>query len=188
MSEDARSAGNRTVSGWETRVLNVFAVLIIVMMVIIALQVLLSILDVNPVLTFSSVWPLFGRAVTLNSLLDFQWHLLVLIVLLPCAIAWRRDAHVRVDFIYVGLSARRRATIELVGHLFLTAPFIAMIVPAAWSFMMRAWTSSEMSANGGLTDRFLVKAVLPLGFALLGVVLLLDLPKLARRIAARKGD
>lgn len=162
-------------------VLNMFAVLVIVLMLAIVAQVVLSVLDVNPVATFQSALPLLGRAITLNSLLDFQWHLLVIVGLLPAALVWRRDGHVRVDFLYQQMGARGRARVDLAGHLALTGPFLVMCIPASWSFMVRAYASAEMSASGGLTDRFLIKTVLPLGFVLIALVLVAELPRLARR-------
>lgn len=164
------------------RALDVFAALVVVLMLAICLQVLASALDLNPLATFRRAWPLVGEAITLNSLLDFQWHLLVVIALLPTALVWRRDGHVRVDFLYTGFGDRGRAAVDLAGALLLTLPFLVMAVPASWSFMRRAWLSSEMSASGGLTDRWLIKAALPLGFVLLGVVVLAELPGLARRV------
>ncbi|MGP1396431.1 MAG: TRAP transporter small permease subunit [Inquilinaceae bacterium] len=181
----AGTAGRAPV--WETWTLNFFAGLTILLMVAIAVQVACSFFDINPLVAFTTAVPVLGRAVTLNSLLDLQWHFLVIIGLLPSALVWRRDRHVRVDFLYAGWTPRRRAWIDLIGHLLLTAPFLAMCIPASWAFMERAWVSAEMSPNGGLTDRFLIKAMLPAGFVLLAAALVADLPGLARRALGR-GD
>ena len=54
------------------------------------------------------------------------------------------------------------------------------MLPAAWRFMLRAWTSDEGSRNGGLADLWLIKAVLPLGLALLAVAVLAETTRLAR--------
>lgn len=167
---------------WAEAVLSVFAVLVIILMLAIGAQVLFSVLDINPVLVFDADLPLLGSALTLNSLLDFQWHLLVVVALLPAGLVWLRDGHVRVDFIYANQSGRRKATIELVGHVVFTAPFLAMCVPAAWSFMMSAYRSGQGSANGGLNDLFLIKATLPLGLALLALVLVFDTGVQLRRL------
>ena len=65
-----------------------FAVLVLILMVAIGIQVFASRFDLNPLLEFSEKLPLVGRALTLNSLLDFQWHLLCIIGLLPAGIVW----------------------------------------------------------------------------------------------------
>lgn len=166
-------------------VLQLFALLIILLMLIIVLQVLLNLAGINPLQTFSTSLPLFGRAITLNSLMELQWHLLVIVGLLPCALVWRMNGHVRVDFLYSKWTDARQAKIDLLGNLCLTIPFLALCLPASWDFMMRAWHSAETSTNGGLTDRFAIKAILPLGFALLGLILLVELPGLLRRALAR---
>lgn len=162
-------------------ILTLFAMLIILLMLIIVLQVALNLVGLNPLHTFTHSLPLFGRAITLNSLMELQWHLLVIIGLLPCALVWRMNGHVRVDFLYAKWSDARQAKVDLLGNLILTIPFLILCLPASWNFMMRAWQSAEVSTNGGLSDRFAIKAVLPLGFAILGIVLLLELPALLRR-------
>lgn len=171
--------------GWERVVLNAFAVLVIALMALVCLQVLASALDINPLVTFERTLPLFGDAVTINSLLDLQWHLLALIALLPAAIVWRRDAHVRVDFLYARMSERARGAVELTGHALLTAPFLALCVPAAWSFAATALASGQGSPNDGLDDLWLIKATLPLGLSLIGVALVADLPVQLRRVTGR---
>lgn len=165
-----RRAGRR----WSDLVVDVFALLVIVLMLAIATQVVGNLFDVNPVLTFRESLPLFGDAVTLNSLLDLQWHLLAVIALLPAGIVWLRDTHVRVDFLYARLGPRGRSMIDLLGNLIFAAPFLAMSIPAGWSFAMRAWRSGEGSANGGLNDLWIVKMMLPVGLGLLALAVVLE--------------
>lgn len=161
--------------------LDVFAVLVIVLMIIITLQVVCSLLGINPLTKFQSSLPLLGKSITLNSLTELQWHLLVVIGLLPCAIVWRIDAHVRVDFLYNRYGYKYRKRVDLLGNLFLTLPFLILCIPASWNFMERAWRISEASNNSGLIDRYLVKAMLPAGFLILGAVVVLELPSLFRQ-------
>ncbi|MEM7521908.1 MAG: TRAP transporter small permease subunit, partial [Pseudomonadota bacterium] len=101
--------------------------------------------------------------------LDFQWHLLVITGLLPAGLVWLMDRHVRVDFIYAGQSSRTKARINLTGNLLFALPFFALVLPAAWGFVIRAWTSDEGSRNGGLNDLWLIKSFLPLGLGLLAL-------------------
>lgn len=150
------------------------AVAIIALMGCIVLQVALSAIDVNPVATFESALPLLGKAITLNSLLDAQWHLLVISGLLPAGIVWVRNGHVRVDFLYQSMGPAAQARIDVAGNLLFAAPFFVLILPASWDFMLRAWTSDEGSRNDGLNDLWLIKSVLPLGLALLALAVLAD--------------
>ncbi|WP_421853204.1 TRAP transporter small permease subunit [Oricola sp.] len=160
--------------------LGVLAVATIVLMGLIVLQVLFSAADINPVLTFETSLPLIGKAVTLNSLLDLQWHLLVIIGLLPAGIIWLVDRHVRVDFFYQTRGPRWQARLNLLGNVLFAAPFFALVLPASWNFMARAWKADEGSRNAGLNDLWLIKAVLPLGLALLALAVLIETLRLIR--------
>jgi TRAP-type mannitol/chloroaromatic compound transport system permease small subunit len=46
--------------------------------------------------------------------------------------------------------------------------------------MRRAWTSDEAARNGGLNDLWLIKAVLPLGLALLALAVVIETLRLLR--------
>ncbi len=121
MEQDGRKI---VVSGWQHWMLTVFGGAVVMLMLAITLQVICALFDINPIMRFETDLPLLGQALTLNSLLDFQWHLLALIALMPAALVWLRDGHVRVDFLYAQQSQRRRAWTELIGHAVLTAPFL----------------------------------------------------------------
>ena len=156
------------------------AVAMLALMLSIVAQVVFSAFDVNPVLAFGAEVPLLGRAVTLNTLLDLQWHLLVLAGLLPAGLVWLMDGHVRVDFLYRRVTDRARARVDLIGNIVFAAPFLALSLPAAWTFLMRAWTSDEASRNNGLNDLWLIKSVLPAGLALLALAVLIETLRLLR--------
>ena len=178
--------GMRRDWGWLSRFpLMWLAWAVIVLAGAIALQVLASALDLNPLVRFGATLPLVGDALWLNGLLDLQWHLLVAIGLLPAGIVWLRDRHVRVDVIQARLPPRGQAVVDLIGNLVFAAPFLTLIVPAAWAFARRAWTLDEGSASGGLNDLWLVKSLLPLGLALLAVAIALETVRLARGLARR---
>ena len=157
------------------------AVGLIVLMLAIVAQVALNALKINPVWTFSRPVFLFGHAVTLNSLLDVQWHLLVAVGLLPIGPIWLRNGHVRVDFIYSGLARRWRTGIDLLGNLLFALPFFVLTIPAAWDFTVRAWRTDEGSRNAGLNDLWLIKSALPLGIGLLALGVLIETIRLAGR-------
>lgn len=173
------------ISLFETRMrkmfLNLFAILIILLMLTIAIQVISSWLGVNPLVKFQKSLLLFGKSITTNSLTELQWHLLVLVGLLPCALVWRMNGHVRVDFLYAKYGSKYRSRVDFLGNVFLTLPFLALCLPASWRFAVRAWRIAETSSNAGLIDRFLVKGILPLGFFILAVIVLLELPQLFRQ-------
>ena len=111
--------------------------------------------------------PLFGSRLTMASLTELEWHLLGVIVMLGAAFTMVEERHVRVDLIYANLSDRKKVTIDLLGDIFLLLPFCAIIFWLSLGFVDLAYRSGEKSDYGGLTDRYLVKAIIPLGLALL---------------------
>jgi len=174
MKDDIEDVNHQAKRDWAQLPLNLFAAIILLLIAAISFQVFFSLFDINPIASFESKLPLIGKAITLNSLLDLQWHFLCIVGLLPAAIVWLKDGHVRVDFIYNRQSVRRKNVIELFGHLIFSVPFFVMAVPAAWQFMMSAYRSGQGSSNDGLNELFLVKATLPLGLGLIALVLAWD--------------
>jgi TRAP-type mannitol/chloroaromatic compound transport system permease small subunit len=115
---------------------------------------------------------LLGSGITVNTMIDLQWHIFAVIVLFGGAYAFRDNAHVSVDFLSAGFSPRTRAIVRVVCDLIFVLPFCAIIVWYGSKFAMTAFTSGEGSNYGGLQDRWLIKSMVPLGFALLGIVAL----------------
>jgi TRAP-type mannitol/chloroaromatic compound transport system permease small subunit len=101
---------------------------------------------------------------------ELQWHLYALGFLAGLSYGVQADAHIRVDVVSERLSPRTRAWIDLYGTLLLLLPFVALIVVYGVPFAWHAWESGEISPSpGGLPYRWIIKASLPLGFALLGL-------------------
>lgn len=150
------------------------AVAVILMMLAVLVQVAASRAGVTTVLHLPSEWPLFGTAITLNSLTDLQWYLLALIALLPAGIVWLRGVHVRVDFLFANLGPRGQATIDLIGLVVFALPFLILIVPDAWTAVVTSFNRGEASPDGGMTDRFIARASMPIGLGLLGIALLFE--------------
>mgnify|MGYP000088105498 CR=1 FL=1 len=112
---------------------------------------------------------LLGSGLTVNTMIDLQWHIFALLVLFGGAYAFRDNAHVSVDFLSASFSPRTRAVIRVLGDLIFVLPFCVIIVWFGTKFAMTAFTSGEGSNYGGLQDRWLIKACVPFGFGLLGV-------------------
>lgn len=162
--------------------LRILAAGVVVLMGAIVLQVVCSALDINPLASFQADIPLLGKAITLNSLLDFQWHILVIIGLVPAGLVWLQGTHVRVDFLYNPMTPQWKARIDLAGNLLFAVPFFFFMLPASTRFMLRAWTSDEASRNGGLNDLWLIKSILPVGLFLLALAVLVESLRLMRTV------
>jgi TRAP-type mannitol/chloroaromatic compound transport system permease small subunit len=99
---------------------------------------------------------------------EIQWHIYSAGFLLGLSYAFQADAHIRVDVVLDLLRPRLRAWLELYGLLLALLPFIVLVLWYSVPFVQLSWNLSEVSqAPGGLPYRWLIKAVLPLGFLLL---------------------
>lgn len=112
---------------------------------------------------------LLGDGITVNTLIDAQWHIFALLVLFGGVYAFRDTAHVSVDFLSASLSPRTRMIIRTLGDLLLVVPFCAIIVWFGVKFATTSFNSGEGSNYGGLMDRWVIKACVPAGFGLLGL-------------------
>jgi TRAP-type mannitol/chloroaromatic compound transport system permease small subunit len=165
--------------------LDALGLLVIALMLCIVVQVAANAAGLSTLMAFETAVPLLGRGVTINSLMELQWHLLTLIGLMPAALVWAMDRHVRVDFLYAAAPPRARRAIEIAGHALLTLPFLWFATPAGWAFAQRAFATAERSRDGGLTDRWLIKGAIPIALGLLFVVVALDLIRQARGLRRR---
>lgn len=101
---------------------------------------------------------------------ELEWHLFSIIFLIGAAYTLKHDEHVRLDILYRSkiLSDRHRAWIDAFGALFILLPFCFLIIISAWPFISQAYIYNEASPDpGGLPARWLIKAMIPTGFALL---------------------
>jgi len=104
---------------------------------------------------------------------ELQWHLYSVGFLLGMSYAYQADVHVRVDVLHERWSPRTQAWIELYGSLLLLIPLIALVVIYGIPFVQSSFAVNEVSSSpGGLPLRYLIKAVLPIGFLLLGFAVL----------------
>jgi len=99
---------------------------------------------------------------------ELQWHIYATGFLLGLSYALQTDSHIRVDVLHERWPPRIQAWIELYGILLMLLPFIALVLAFGIPFVRSSYAASEISqAPGGLPLRWLIKAMLPLGFVLL---------------------
>lgn len=139
------------------------------MIALVLIAVVGSLMKVGQIASWEADLPLFGSNLTLTGLAELQWHLLAILVMLGMSYALARDQHVRVDLIYGALSPRKKAILDLIGDVIFLLPFCVIIGHLSLSFVEFSYNTGEKSDYGGLTDRYLIKAFLPIGFACLGL-------------------
>jgi TRAP-type mannitol/chloroaromatic compound transport system permease small subunit len=99
---------------------------------------------------------------------ELEWHFFSIVMLLGIAYTLKEDGHVRVDVIYDKLSDKKRATINIVGTIVFLIPFAMLIGFGSLSFVNEAFQTGEISGDpGGLTHRWIIKALIPASMALL---------------------
>lgn len=143
--------------------------LVIGVMVTVLGTVTMNALEINQLFSWESSIPLLGQAFTINSMTELQWHLFGILTLLGGTYAMHSDTHVRVDLVYLRLSPRGRHAMDLIGHLVLLIPFCFLIAWLSIPLVKMSFLSGEQSNYGGLTDRYLIKAALPIGLSFLGL-------------------
>jgi TRAP-type mannitol/chloroaromatic compound transport system permease small subunit len=105
-----------------------------------------------------------------TKLQELEWHFHVILFAFCLGYAYLKDSHVRIDLVREKLSERTQWWIEVLGILLFLLPFCAMVVWYGINFTERSFATSEVSASAtGLTHRWLIKAVIPIGFSLLAL-------------------
>ena len=120
-----------------------------------------------------------------NAFLEIQWYLFSAVFLLAAGYTLLRQEHVRIDIILSRFSRRTQVMVECFGLLVFLMPFVVFVIVEVMPLVIRAWNSGEMSSNAGGLIRWPVYALVPIGFALLG---LQGLSELIKRIAFLQGQ
>jgi TRAP-type mannitol/chloroaromatic compound transport system permease small subunit len=98
---------------------------------------------------------------------ELEWHLLVPLILFGMSYALRHGEHVRVDIVYGRFPTRVKLIVDLVSAL-LTVAISVLIIWFSINYVQQAYVIDEGSPDpGGLAHRFLLKALIPVGFTLL---------------------
>ena len=108
-----------------------------------------------------------GLSLNLTPTTELQWYLFSLIFLLGAAYGLRHDVHVRVDVLYSQLNPKKRAWIDLVGHVLFLIPFCIVMLYVSWPAVQNSWSIREISPDPGGLPRYPIKMVILLSFVLL---------------------
>ncbi len=160
-------AESEALASLATRIGLVASFLYVPMIAIIVYDVLQrKYLEIDPAFT-STGW---YRVFTSTKLQEMEWHLHAVLFLLCFAFAYVRDAHVRIELIRERMGPRTRVWIELAGCLLFLIPYCYVVVLYGYDFASKSFSMMErLSAQTGLSYRFVIKAFLPVGFTLLAL-------------------
>jgi TRAP-type mannitol/chloroaromatic compound transport system permease small subunit len=112
-----------------------------------------------------------------NAFLEIQWYLFAAIFLLGAGYTMLRQGHVKIDVILGRFSKRTQLKVEIFGIIFFLMPFVIQVIRLVWPLVTQAYATGEMSENAGGLIRWPVYALIPVGFALLGLQGLSELIK-----------
>ena len=102
------------------------------------------------------------------ALQELEWHLFAIVFLIGAAYTLKEEGHVRVDIIFVNLSEKTKAWVDFLGIFIFLIPFCVAVILSTQGFILNSWAVREISPDpGGLPARYLLKAMIPLGFFLL---------------------
>lgn len=125
---------------------------------------------------------------------ELEWHLFGILFLMGAGYTLLKEGHVRVDIFYQNFSAKGKAWVDLICTLLFLFPGCYLVISSSLPFLMNSWAVKEASPDpGGIPARYLLKAVIPLGFsfiALQGISMTLKnlMLVLGHPVEARKGE
>ncbi|MEO8346428.1 MAG: TRAP transporter small permease subunit [Betaproteobacteria bacterium] len=107
-------------------------------------------------------------AVGSAQLQELEWHLHTILFMFCLGLGYVHNTHVRIEILSERLSERTRCWIELLGCVLFLIPFCLIVIYYGGELTHRSWLKSEISSSAtGLPYRWLIKAVLPVGMAVL---------------------
>ncbi len=119
-----------------------------------------------------------------NAFLEIQWYLFAAVFLLSAGYTMLRQEHVKIDVLLGKFSKRTQIKVEIFGILVFLMPFVFVVIDLVMPLVVKAYVSGEMSSNAGGLIRWPVFALVPIGFALLGMQ---GLSELIKRVAYLQG-
>lgn len=141
--------------------------LLIPMSLAVIAAVIFSQFNLSRLLQWETDLPLLGQQLTVISVVELQWHLFGIFVLIGGSWVLQHDRHIRVDLLYARFSPLGRNIVNLVGDLAFLLPFCAVIFWFSLALVQRSYLAGEGSDYDALMDRYLIKSILPIAFGLL---------------------
>ncbi len=98
---------------------------------------------------------------------ELEWHIFIPICLFGMSYALLHGEHVRVDVLFQSFRPRTKHAIDILSA-FLSMAFCLIVIWLSIPYVHQSWTIGEGTANpGGIDYRYIVKSLIPIGFAVL---------------------
>jgi TRAP-type mannitol/chloroaromatic compound transport system permease small subunit len=97
---------------------------------------------------------------------ELEWHIMVPICLFGMSYALLHGEHVRVDVLFASFTPCNKHLVDTITAV-LAMLFALVVIWLARPYVVQSWIINEGSANpGGMDYRYLIKSLIPIGFAL----------------------
>lgn len=117
---------------------------------------------------------------------ELEWHLLAPLILFAIAYALQKGEHVRVDVVYARFTPRGKAVVNILEAVLCLAIAI-LIVWLSTRYVQQSYVIGEKSPDpGGLTHRWILKGLIPLGFGLVALQSVAEIVKAVGRFRGRE--
>ena len=101
------------------------------------------------------------------ALQEMEWHIMAFLVLICMCYTTLKDGHVQVDILYGRFSGRWQRVIAFFSAALMVI-IAALLLKLCIPYVLQSWSVGESSPDpGGLANRWMLKALMPAGFALL---------------------
>ena len=108
---------------------------------------------------------------------ELEWHLLAPLILFGIAYALLKGEHVRVDVAYAHFTPKNKERVNIVAALLCLAISV-LVIWLSLKYVQQSYVIGETSPDpGGLTHRWILKALIPVGFVLLSLQSVAEIAK-----------
>jgi TRAP-type mannitol/chloroaromatic compound transport system permease small subunit len=98
---------------------------------------------------------------------ELEWHIFVPICLFGMSYALLHKEHVRVDVLFQYFSERNKHRVDIVAAI-ISMAFCIIVIRLSIPYVYQSWSIGEGTANpGGIEYRYIVKSLIPIGFAIM---------------------
>lgn len=98
---------------------------------------------------------------------ELEWHIFVPICLFGMSYALLHGEHVRVDVLFQYFKPRNKHLVDVISAVICMA-FCIIVIWLSIPYVYQSWSIGEGTANpGGIEYRYIVKSLIPIGFAIL---------------------
>lgn len=99
---------------------------------------------------------------------ELEWHIFAFVFLMGAGYTLLHEGHVRVDIFYSLMDRKKKALVNFIGVFFFLIPSCYVVLTTTIPWAIVSYQIGEVSIDpGGIPARFIIKAVLPLGYFLM---------------------